>query len=925
MVRTGPAEDSDLPGSGLVMPSGALRTHLLALLVLAFSLTGSALGQQIHRYPFETREPAFIKGTADVPFQELVHDVTDTTSHGGQYSEHLQIASQQGNSIYYYYPTNHAPLADDLNLSLWVKANRPGTQLAARLVLPKERNPKNLDEPLTTFLRGDVYQKVSRWQQVDLRRPMVLGKAQQKVMREQLKRDVDFTGAYVDRIVINAYCGPGMTELWMDDLEIGPIVDATPFQTTGRDKDAPVKLEPPSVGAPRLPSHPVNVELVHDRLLLNGKPIIFRAVRHTDTPLKVLRDAGFNSIFIDATTSQATLDEAAQLGFWLIPMLHESEEGTPAITADQLRQNLNRFIDKDAVLFWYLGGGLRAEAVEPITKTIQAVRAIDPNRPLGADVLDGYRGFSRSLDLAGSSRWPLFTSLEMTAYRDWLNQRRLLETSGGFYWTWLQTHMPDWYSALIYERPTAAGFDDPIGPQPEQIRLLTYIALGSGCHGLADWSDRFLADSHQGRDRLLEVALLNLELKMLEDVLVTASGPITWIDTSEPEVKAAVMRTTAGLLVLPMWLGRGAQCVPGQFAKVNLKITVPLAPVGTQPWEISPGQVRSIYPERIPGGTTITLPEFGLTSAIVFTADNAPNGLVVRFQEKAKQNSKLAAGYASQLAEESYRKTSLVYDKLVAGGHPLLDGVELLNKSKRLMASAGESYNRGQYREAYADADRALRPLRILMRAEWTEATRGLTHFAASPYAMSYYTLPQHFKVMDRFKAQAFGANLLPDGDFEAPNDKAPQGWLPQEMKLDEVDFMAQRSTDLPHMGKQCLMLQVKPKNPAEAPVALERCYLGIHSPDVSQPPGTWVRISAWVRVPKQLVGSIDGALIYDSAGGEPLAVRLTEPMPWKEYVSYRRVPASGKIHVTLALSGMGSAYFDDVKIEPLLGGTVTP
>ena len=85
------------------------------------------------------------------------------------------------------------------------------------------------------------------------------------------------------------------------------------------------------------------------------------------------------------------------------------------------------------------------------------------------------------------------------------------------------------------------------------------------------------------------------------------------------------------------------------------------------------------------------------------------------------------------------------------------------------------------------------------------------------------------------------------------------------------------------------------------------------------------MRISAWVRVPKQLVGSIDGALIYDSAGGEPLAVRLTEPMPWKEYVSYRRVPASGKIHVTLALSGMGSAYFDDIRIEPLLGGTVTP
>jgi hypothetical protein len=140
-------------------------------------------------------------------------------------------------------------------------------------------------------------------------------------------------------------------------------------------------------------------------------------------------------------------------------------------------------------------------------------------------------------------------------------------------------------------------------------------------------------------------------------------------------------------------------------------------------------------------------------------------------------------------------------------------------------------------------------------------------------------------------------------------------------MKLDEVDFVAKRSTDLPHQGKQCLMLQVSPKNPQQAPVALERCYLGIHSPDVSQPPGSWVRISVWVRIPKQLTGSVDGALLYDSAGGEPLAVRLNEATPWKEYVSYRRVPPSGKIHVTLALSALGAAYFDDVRIEPLLDG----
>jgi hypothetical protein len=59
--------------------------------------------------------------------------------------------------------------------------------------------------------------------------------------------------------------------------------------------------------------------------------------------------------------------------------------------------------------------------------------------------------------------------------------------------------------------------------------------------------------------------------------------------------------------------------------------------------------------------------------------------------------------------------------------------------------------------------------------------------------------------------------------------------------------------------------------------------------------------------------------MVYDSAGGEPLAMRLVGPLAWSKYTLYRRVPASGTINVTLALTGIGAAYFDDVRIEPLI------
>ena len=77
---------------------------------------------------------------------------------------------------------------------------------------------------------------------------------------------------------------------------------------------------------------------------------------------------------------------------------------------------------------------------------------------------------------------------------------------------------------------------------------------------------------------------------MLEPLLLSVIESPRWIDTSVPEVKAAVFRTEKGVLVLPMWLGKGAQYVPGQSAAVQLSMTVPQVPNGR------PGLGRSTRP-----------------------------------------------------------------------------------------------------------------------------------------------------------------------------------------------------------------------------------------------------------------------------------------------------------------------------------------
>jgi hypothetical protein len=922
--------------------TGMTRFRIMAVvLAMAIGVTLAVLdhvrAQQIHKNGFEGRQTSWLKDAADAPYREIDHSMTKQFAHTGERSEHIHLMAEQGTYIHYVYPTGQAPIADELSARLWVKANRPGIQVLARVVLPHEPDPKNLDARLTTIIRGDVYQQVGRWEPLELRHPVKLVQEQQQLMRLDLKRDVNFTDAYIDRLILNVYGGPGDTELWIDDLEIGPVANGGGRRVEG---GGPSSLLNPSPSTFNPPPSSVRFQ---DGLQINGNRFFLRGIRHSGTPLDVLRRAGFNAVFLDYRTPADSVQEAIQNGFWIVPTVPVTSTDPRLASASAIDAAISQFPGNNSVLFWDLGSGLTSEQAHTLDQAVQSVRTADPERPLGADVWDGFWPYSLSLNLVGAHRWPLMTSLELNQYREWLTQRLFLCRPGTFLWTWVQTHLPDWYTRMIYQRPAEASFTEAIGPQPEQIRLLTYLALAAGCRGVAFWSDQFLADSHQGRDRLLELALLNQEMQMLEPLLTTAETPF-WIDTSDGNVKAAVFRGTRGVLVLPIWSGTGSQFVPGQSAVAQLKITVPGVPAGTQAWRLSPARVDSLKTERVIGGTQVTLRTFGLTAAILFTADLS--GTIAQFQEENQQMQRMAAQWAYELAQTEMGKITQIERQLIQAGHAPPDTNKLLAEAQKRLQECVVEYNSGDYGDAYDRADEALRPVRILMRAQWEAATTklGLETAVTSPYAVSFFTLPMHWKFVDELRRTIPGTNVLPDGDFEVPGpsslvpgqksndqgagtrDQGPgtrdlsPGWALTATTLDRVTLTMSRVSVQPKSGKQCLMLKVSPtKGKDPPPAALERTFLAVSSPMVHLQPGTKVRITGWIRIPKAITGSVDGALMYDRAGGEPLAIRMMASPDWKRLTLFREVPADGLMNVTLALTGIGTVYFDDIRIEPLL------
>jgi hypothetical protein len=167
--------------------------------------------------------------------------------------------------------------------------------------------------------------------------------------------------------------------------------------------------------------------------------------------------------------------------------------------------------------------------------------------------------------------------------------------------------------------------------------------------------------------------------------------------------------------------------------------------------------------------------------------------------------------------------------------------------------------------------------------------------------------------------------NILQHGNFEDPPAQTVPGWTLQQTTLDGVRMQAVRVAEGPKEGRQCLKLEIQPGEGRPMPAALERTFLAIKSPPVQLRPGTLVRISGWISIPQPLVATSDGLLFFDSCGDEPLAIRLKGKTPWRQFSLYRRVPASGEISVTMALTGIGVAYVDDVRIEPLITPQAPP
>ena len=949
---------------------GPIAIAILAVAVVALPVRPA---DTTHRDGFPRGgELGWIKGDGNIEFAEKVHQLSTEHARNDETSEYIKIEANpapgaiKAEFAHYYYRTPVAPVTKDLLAGVYVKAYKTGIQLKARVVFPKEKDPANPNLPLTTLIAGETYADARMWKQLKIDDAPTVLRNQMAALTAKVGRAVDDTGAYIDCLVLNVYTGPGASEVWIDDLAIGPVTPGTQ-----------PKADPKAAAAAAKKKHPIitfsNGDILIDPLDEKGeRPYFFRAIRHGDVPLGILEQARFNTIwFPDAATKEA-YEEAVRAKFFLVPSLpllpdDADEKTAPEKDAEAAAKFLKTFPATDAVLMWNLGSGRTTDQVRRVASLADAMKRLDPRRPRAVELWDGYGAYSSYADAIGGHRWPLFSSLEMGNYRDWLQQRRALTGPGKLSWTHVQTHLPDWYQNLVHGKANVENFPDPIGPHPEQIRILTYLAVATGHRGLLYWSDKFLAESCHGQDRLLEIALLNAELELLEPILLNAADGTQWLTTSDANVNAAVMRSAKEIVVLPIYFGSGTQHCPDQCVRPSLTIKVPLIPEGATAWRVRASGLEEIKGlKRTSDGTELVLSEFDTAEPILITTDVSCTGRIVKMQEQTKNRfGRWAAYIARRQAWVQYQKTAETHKLILAAGGPeVKDALTYFARSKCLIEEASKSTDSGLHELAYLASRRALRPLRLVLHEHWRHAVEQLDVPTASPYAISAYALPKHWELHRYIASTRPGGNAATNGTFDladkAGDDGAAIASLPGYVRrsqfLDPVTgfvsivdvespgvkdppilcpdpkFERYESTGRPipseaskklcapkpTLGSHVLKLEIQPKKGTEAPKALERSYVAVTGPMAALPPGSWCRISFWAKVPGT-ASTADGAMVYDSVGEEPLAVRIGVQKEWKHYHLYRPVPETGKIGVTFALTGLGTAYFDDLRIEPML------
>ncbi|HEX3726330.1 MAG TPA: hypothetical protein VHV08_08805, partial [Pirellulales bacterium] len=777
-----------------------MLARLAILMVWLSTIPLPLAAQSVVRDDFEGPELSLDEVGGDAAFRFESHARIPQEAHAGRWCERVAVRGNGGTYVYVSHAVRPARVISELVTSVWVKADRPGLQLAVRVALPRSVDSRT-GKPLTTLMRGTAYTQVGSWQRLEVGGIPQLLERQARVLRSQFGPQVDPHEAYVDRIFLNVYGGPGLTNAWIDDLEVSGVV---PAQATGagpEDVRGPMfpPEGPPGGSAPATGPRVPPVELVWPLLLVDGKPFFPRAIDHQGEPLARLQALGFNTVRVARSPTAELLREAAGLGLWVIapppPPSDLESRGGPG-------GGVKLGPQFDPVLVWDLGSGLATRDLAGTKRWAKLTTAADPRgRPLVCQANSDLLDFTRHANLLLATRSPLGGTLPLADYLTWLRERSQLARPGTPLWVTIQTEPAP--TALAQMAAAGGGRAPAIVVQESQIRMLVRSALAGGARALCFESHaRLDSDDPAARRRATILELMNLELDVIER-WPAAGNFVASASSNDAHASGAVIETDRSRLLMPIFAPPNGQIVLGNPAVKSWNLTVPGVPEGNDAYELTPTSFRPLRSDRVLGGTRVLLGNMERDSLVVFTQDE----LVIRsLKSRLLKTAPRAVQLARQVAADELAQVDVTEQRLSELGRALTTSRAVRDKAQDDLRQSEVQLKQNNVRAAYDLARHALAACGDIERTHWERVPAGPWPLG-DVWMMNFATLPEHYRFANEVAAASRGPNLLAEGRFEDLEAMRRAGWIHYQHPGELIAANVELSSRAMHEGARGLRL----------------------------------------------------------------------------------------------------------------------
>jgi hypothetical protein len=892
--------------SHFVQPDRAPRTALFAVAAaLALTLFGSVASQAALRDSFEGPVPSWQPtGVADARHRIDHHARVRGSAHSGQWCERIRLSAGNGSHVHMRHSIGRALVIKELKPSVWVQSDRPGIQILANVVLPHTTDAES-GKPMSLLLGGTIYNRAGSWQQLAVSDMPTLLTRQIRVLRSQLGAHVDPREAYVDHVILNVYGGRGTTNVLVDDLEVHGIVSRGPSTPS-------VELHPPITS--RLPM--ARRQAGQPRFRMDGavlrygnQPVLVRMIEHHGEPLAWLRSLGFNAVRLRAAPSAELLAESRRSGMWLVCPPPTQRKPNNQITVAPIDPSY------DGVLAWNLGSGLIAQHRPQVESLARQLRSTDTavRRPIVCQASSSLAEYSRLADVLMLHREPLGTSLELVDYEVWLRARQQLARAGTMFWAEIQTQHS---AALTQQLRWMTGGRVQAAPIDQaQIRTLIAMALSSGVRGFCFLSNaRLDGKDAASRHRAMSLELINMQLELFESS-VTEGGVAVHAPSSDRGLSAAVLGHPhkSMRLILPIRRSSGEQIVGSRPQTEGISVTVPGVPESNQAYRVSPVGLDTLQRRRLAGGLRISLDRHTSDMPVLLTDDAL---VVQRLTEQLRRHSGRAAQLENELAKLCVLSFEASHPELTGTGAQSSREVAEYDAALKSLTASSAALAAKDHKKSYQQARQTTDTLGTMNRRVWQNIVRHSDSAVSMPLAMTEATLADAARHLPQVANAPLSANVLPAGDFKNLSTLMAAGWRHYR----QTNVKAMSAVELvPAPGSRpgtCMLLRAAPTETEIAPRLVETPPVWITSPTVQVTQGQLVRIEGEIYIPHAITGSVDGLLIAESIGGEPLAYRAGVTQGWQRFTLYRVATRTAPLSVTIALTGHGEAWIDDITIR---------